>query len=214
MKIAILTDNPKSWFIPYGHKLKNELEVAGHKVIYIFNKEEIPQGDVCFLLSCSRIIQESYLQKNKNNIVVHASDLPKGKGFSPLQWQVLEGKNNIVLTLFEVIKEVDAGPFYLKETMEFIGNELYSEMRDILGYKIVQMCMCYIRNKHKLKSIKQEGEESYYRKRTEKDDELDPNKTILEQFNHFRIADNDNFPLWFELNGKKYFVKIYTDKLK
>ena len=35
---------------------------------------------------------------NKNNIVVHASDLPKGRGFSPMSWQILEGKNKIKLS--------------------------------------------------------------------------------------------------------------------
>jgi hypothetical protein len=44
--------------------------------------------------------------------------------------------------------------------------------------------------------------------------EIDSIKTIEEQFNHFRIADNENHPLWFELNGRKYFLKIYNNNTK
>jgi len=27
--------------------------------------------------------------KNKLNLVIHSSDLPKGKSFAPIQWQIL-----------------------------------------------------------------------------------------------------------------------------
>lgn len=209
MKITILTDNKKSWLIPFGLILQQKLESLGNSVKYVFNKEEIENGDICFLLSCSRIIEENYLSRNKNNIVIHASDLPKGKGFSPLQWQILEGKNEIVVTLFEAAKEVDAGPFYLKDKIFFTGNELYPELREKLGQKIIEMAIKFIINKENLTPQEQVGEETFYRKRTEKDDEIDPYKSIAEQFDHFRIANNDENPLWFSLRNRKYILKIY-----
>ncbi len=211
MVITILTDNEKSWFIPFGYKLKEELSLLGHETYYVFNKNEIKVGDICFLLSCSRLIEENYLERNKNNIVVHASDLPKGRGFSPLQWQILEGKNEIVLTLFEVVKDVDAGPYYIKDKVFFEGHELLNEMRNILGNKIISMCIHYVNNKEKLIPFTQEGEPTFYRRRKIKDDEIDPNKSIIELFNHLRIADNENFPLWFRLKGHKYIIKVYKD---
>lgn len=211
MLITILTDNQKSWFIPFGHILKSKLVDLGLDVVYVYNKNEIRQGDICFLLSCSRIVEENYLKRNKNNIVVHASDLPKGKGFSPMQWQILEGKNEIILTLFEVVKEVDAGPYYFKEKITFDGTELYDELREKLANKIIDMCIYFVKNKDNLNPIEQIGEESFYRKRTRKDDEIDPKKTLEELFNHFRIADNENYPLYFDYKGKKYIIKIFKD---
>ena len=38
--------------------------------------------------------------------------------------------------------------------------------------------------------------------------EIDPSITIKEQFNIFRVADNDRYPVFFYLNGYKYFIKI------
>ena len=208
MRITILTDNINSWFIPFGNELRDILNNKGHDVEYITNKRDIKIGDVCFLLSCSNIVNEEFLTRNEKNIVVHASDLPKGKGFAPVQWQILEGKNEIVLTLFEAVKEVDAGPYYFKNRIEFDGTELYSEIREMLGLKIIEMCIDFIDNIESYKPIQQFGKSTYYRKRTTKDDELDINKTIIEQFNHFRVADNDKYPLWFEFNGIKYKLKI------
>jgi len=211
MKISILTDNRKSWFLSYGFELKRQLEGSGHCVEYVFSSDEIPMGDICFLLSCSRILKTAYLQRNSHNIVVHASDLPKGKGFAPLQWQILEGREEIKLTLFEVVSKVDTGPYYLKNSLIFNGRELYNELREKLALKIIDMCVNFAENNDRLLAIPQIGKESFYNKRTENDDQIDPKKTIAELFNHFRIADNENFPLWFIYRGRKYYLKIFGE---
>jgi len=211
MIITIITDNINSWFIPFGEILQKELQKKGHIVYYVTDKSEIKKGEVCFILSCSKIIEEEYLKLNKHNIVVHASDLPAGKGFSPLQWQILEGKNEIILTLFEAVKEVDAGPFYIKRKLLIESTDLLYESRKKMGNLIVNMCIEYIEQGENIKPIKQIGEESFYRKRKREDDEIDINKTIKEQFNHFRIADNEKFSLYFEYLGEKYILKIYKE---
>lgn len=209
MKITILTDDIKSWFIPYGKQLQEKLENSGHTVNYVFHAKEVSAGDICFLLSCVRLVPTNILVLNKNNIVVHASNLPEGKGFSPLQWQILEGRNNIALTLFEVVEKMDAGPYYLKSKLHFNGTELLGEMRRLMALKITEMCYDFVLNFDEMHPIVQTGEESFYRRRTVEDDELDVNKTIAEQFNHFRIGNNDTYPLYFRYNGEKYILKIY-----
>ena len=211
MKLSIIT-NKNSWFVKFGKELQSNLEQLGHQVSLAYNISDIKNGDICFILSFSKILDEVVLKKNSNNIVVHASDLPTGKGFSPMQWSVLEGNNHIVLTLFEAVKELDAGPYYLKESVMFEGFELYEEMREIIGNKIVEMCLNYVNAKSQLVPKEQKGVESFYKKRVLADDEIDPSKSIIEQFNHFRVADNENFPLYFYHEGKKYYLKIYRDK--
>ena len=214
MNITILTDNPNSWFVPYGKVLCEKLQTAGHRVEYVFNSKDIKASDICFLLSCTKLVNESVLALSKNNIVVHASDLPKGKGFSPLQWQIIEGYDEITLTLFEVVKAVDSGPYYLKGKIALNGGELYLELRCLLARKIIELCSEYVQKRDVLVPVQQTGRETFYRRRTESDDEIDINKTIAEQFNHLRIADNENYPAFFYINKKKYYLKIYEDKLK
>jgi methionyl-tRNA formyltransferase len=209
MRITILTDNAGSWFLPHGRKLEALLRGAGHEATYVSRKQAIEPGDVCFLLSCVRIVEPEYLARNRHNIVVHASDLPRGKGFSPLQWQILEGRQEVVLTLLEAVAAVDAGPYYSKSTLRFDGTELHDELREKLGSRIVEMCLEFVEKGGSLVPVPQQGEESFYPRRTGSDDEIDIRKSILEQFNHFRIADNDRFPLYFHHLGHKYVLKIY-----
>jgi methionyl-tRNA formyltransferase len=58
MIITIITDNINSWFIPFGEILQKELQKKGHIVYYVTDKSEIKKGEVCFILSCSKIIEE------------------------------------------------------------------------------------------------------------------------------------------------------------
>jgi len=212
MKITILIDNPKSWFMPFGERMAALLSDIGHQCRLVTHQEKIGKGDICFLLSCLNIVSQDFLRRNCSNIVVHASDLPKGKGFSPLQWQILEGKKTITLTLFEAIKELDAGPYYFKEKVRFKGTEMLEELHSLLGEKIIHMCIDYVANYGKIKPKKQRGQHTFYRKRTSSDDELDITKTLKYHFNHFRIADNNKYPLYFRYKNKKFIVKIYPEK--
>ncbi len=41
-----------------------------------------------FFLGCSKIAGPDVLNRNKYNLVVHESALPKGKGFAPVAWQI------------------------------------------------------------------------------------------------------------------------------
>lgn len=209
MKIQILTDDRSSWFVPFGYQLMERLKALRHQVDYVFNKMDLEANDICFLLSCSRLVTEQTLHLSRHNIVVHASNLPEGKGFSPLQWQILEGRSEIVLTLFEAVEACDAGPYYLKERLQFNGTELYDELREKLASKIINMCLEFSQNMYSLTPIQQTGKGSVYLRRTDKDDELDVNKTIAAQFNHLRVADNEKHPLYFHYRGCKYVIKVY-----
>src|SRR3989337_1369707 len=108
MLIQVLIDNPNSWILPYGHKLVLELTNSGHESYLKHDHCDVTKGDILCLLSCEKIFRR--LDLNKHNLVVHESDLPKGKGWSPVTWQILEGKNHIPVTLFEASQSVDGGP--------------------------------------------------------------------------------------------------------
>src|SRR5665213_1085767 len=104
MRITIVVDNPKSWFIPFAKQLRDRLQRFGEAVILPSAAEIQAGNEVAFLLSCETKVPLDILARSRHNIVVHASDLPKGKGMSPLTWQVLEGKNSIPVSLFEAVE--------------------------------------------------------------------------------------------------------------
>ena len=207
MVITILTDKT-SWFNKYNLILANKLRDQKHEVKLIHSKNELEQGDIAFFLSCFEIIEKKLLALHKNNIVVHASDLPKGKGWSPFTWQILEGKNTIPLTLFEANEKCDAGYIYLQDTIELEGTELIREWQKKLASKTIALCENYVKQYNKIKGKKQTGMETFYRKRKPDDSKLDVDKTIKEQFSLLRTVDNENYPAFFEIAGEKYILKI------
>jgi methionyl-tRNA formyltransferase len=208
MIIQILIDNPNSWYVKYGSALAEKLNDS-HQVKVLHRHEEVERGDILILLSCEKIFRD--YGKNKYNLVCHASDLPSGKGWSPLTWQILEGKNEIPITLFEAADGVDEGDYYIKDSIAYNGTELIEELRVKLAEKISNMFLKFVTDLKNMKPQKQEGEEFFYKKRKIHDSRLDINKTIIEQFNLFRVVDNERYPAFFEINGKKYILKIYNE---
>lgn len=214
MKIIILIDDANSWFIKYARILKELLSID-NQVTICHNIKDCLVSDVCFMLSCTKIVPTWFLKQNKHNIVVHASALPKGKGFTPLKWQILEGKNIIPLTLFEAIEELDAGDIYMKDAICFEGHELLDEMQEKMALKIIRMCFEYANNVDNYIPTKQDGISSFYRKFNKYDDYINVDKTIREIFLRIRVADFKNYPLKFKINGYEYSLnvtKIKNDK--
>ncbi len=209
MKITILADNPQSWIIPYAQKLETNLSRLGHNVSLVHSANKVRSGNVAFFLSCEYIIPATILRKNKHNLVVHESALPKGKGWSPMTWQVLEGKKRIPITLFEAAESVDSGVIYAQSSVVLRGDELVEELREKQGAATIALALSFVGKYPHAKGKKQSGKATYYPRRTPKDSELDPHRTIAEQFNLLRVVDNERYPAFFNHKGHTYIMKIY-----
>jgi hypothetical protein len=59
-----------------------------------------------------------------------------------------------------------------------------------------------------LNGIEQSGRGSYYPRRRPGDSKVDPDFSLRQVFLQLRVADNDNYPVFFELNGHKYELRI------
>nr|WP_250322998.1 formyltransferase family protein [Campylobacter upsaliensis] len=171
--------------------------------------EKVRGYEVVFILSYHKIIPPNLLSLNQHNLIIHASKLPQGKGWSPMFYQILEGKNDIVFTLFEADKGVDSGDIYLQKTLKLRGDELYEELRAKQALFSLELCEDFLKLYPNLKSKKQSGVESFYPKRSPKDSELNIDKSLKEQFNLLRICSNEDFPAFFYHKGKKFVLKIY-----
>ena len=160
-----------------------------------------------------KIVNKNILRKFKNNLVIHASNLPKGKGWSALAWQILEGNNNIPVTLFEAEDKVDSGKIYLKSTIKLSGYELIDDLRKLLIKSSYQLCNNFINKYPKIlkKGKTQSKNETFYRRRLPEDSQLDLNESIKNQFNLLRITDNKRYPSFFKIDGHKYYLYIKSE---
>jgi methionyl-tRNA formyltransferase len=212
--VAILTSR-ESWFVPYTKNLLRILRKKKHKAALFYNHSKITDTyTIVFILSYFQLIPKSYLKKHKHNLVVHESALPKGRGWSPLFWQILNNKRKIPIVLFEASNDFDLGRVYIKDYLFFKGHELNKEIREKQASKTIDLCLRFLDEHDNIKGSAQIGISTYYRKRNSSDSNLDINKSIKDQFNLLRIVDNDKYPAFFNYRGHMYIIKIYkkTDK--
>jgi len=212
MKISVLSDKT-SWINDSIPEFISDISSRGHEVFWFHEVSEILEGDIAFFLGCGQIVPTEILKRNQHNLVVHESALPKGRGWSPLTWQILNGDNEIQIVLFEAEESIDSGKIFLQETMKFTGQELVDEIRKVQAEFTCNMCRIFIEDYPDIvnKGRVQSGDATYFAKRTPQDSRLDPDRTIREQFNLLRVVDNERYPAYFEMCGKKYIIKIFSD---
>ncbi len=207
--IAILTSKD-SWFFPYAENFVSILQKRGYLCKLFWDHETLNKSfDAVFILSYFRIIDEEFLKRNRFNLVVHESNLPKGKGWSPLFWQILKNKNVIPIVLFEAKKNIDSGNIYISDVIKLKGDELHDEIRQAQADKMVELCTMFIDSYQEIIPKRQIGKQSFFRKRIPEDSELNINKSIKDQFNLLRIVNNEEYPAFFYLSNKKYILKIF-----
>ena len=209
LKVGFLIDKENSWFFLNLNKYYKTLDKKKYFKKISFNSRSFNNFDILFIINYTKIINNSVLKKIKLPIVIHASDLPKGKGFSPLMWQVLENKKKIKVSMIKAIKKVDSGPIIFKKQIKLNGTELYDELRLKLSKVIVDLMKKLLIVYPNLKLKSQKGNSTFYKKRQPKDSNLNINKSLKSQFNLLRTCDNRNWPAFFSYKNRKYVLKIY-----
>ncbi len=204
--VTFLIDKSNDWINKYLKKSFLKNYKFNFKISKNFKK--IKNQDIVFILNYTKILPKSFLIQNHLNLVVHASNLPKGKGFAPIQWQILNNKKNILLCLIEAVERVDSGSIIEKKSIKFKGYELNGEIRHIQGNETIKIIKKFLNKYPKFKRKKQSGKSTFFRKRKPEDSELNINKSLKKNFNLLRIVDNEKYPAFFYYKKKKYIIKI------
>jgi len=161
-----------------------------------------------FLISCHEIITAAVRSRYCATLVIHASDLPKGRGWSPWVWQILEGHNEIVVTLLEAEDTVDSGAIWHQMSVHFEGHELYDEIHAKLFDAELALMDYAVEHFGSIQPTPQTGSPTYYRRRTPEDSRLDVHRSIAEQFDLLRVADPERYPAFFDYRGHRYQVLL------
>ena len=205
--ISVVVDTP-GWFDPFAERLVESLSEAGDDAGLYRSSADVPEGAIAFYLSCTRLVANDVLARNRLNVVVHASDLPRGRGFSPIVWQILEGRSEIPITAIVAAEGADTGDVLMRSSLSFEGHELNDVLRDRLGEEILRMCLALVNSPAPPEATPQVGEPTWYRRRGPEDSRLDPTQSIEQQFELLRVVDNERYPAFFELRGRRFALKI------
>lgn len=181
-----------------------------HQIDLIRSKAELTHGDLLFLISCSEIVSEADRQPYSKALVIHASDLPHGRGWSPHIWQIIDGATVVTLTLLEAANKVDSGDIWCKQQINVSKDALWDEINRAVFDAELRLMDFAVDNFGTIAPPAQPMhiEPTYHPKRSLSNSQVDPKKSIEEQFDLIRVCDPDRFPAYFELYGHKYLIRL------
>jgi methionyl-tRNA formyltransferase len=134
-------------------------------------------------------------------VCFHMTDVPYGRGGSPLQNLIARGHRQTRLTALRMVEEMDAGPVYLKEELSLEGSaeEIYLRA----SYLSAAMIRRIIEEQPQPRE--QEGEPTRF-KRREPSESMIPDLPSLQSLHDFiRMLDAENYPhAYFEHGGFRY----------
>lgn len=213
MEISILCTDRNHPVVKHLQAWIAAMSAEGHSLSLCYDKAVLQGGDILFLVSCSQMIRDSERDKYRATLVLHASDLPKGRGWSPYIWSILNGDQQITVSLLEACDPVDSGAIWLKTKFVLEGKELLPEIHEKLFDAELFLMTQAVEQFGKIKPTPQHGDPGeYLRKRSPADSRLDPNKSIAEQFDLLRVVDSERYPAYFEYRGKRYLIRIEKDE--
>lgn len=201
-RITVICSDPRNHIWPYLERW-----CWSWRAELVTEKAHATGGDLLLLVSCTEIIEPEIRAKYGCTLVIHESDLPRGRGWSPFAWQVLEGKQEIVVSLLEAADQVDSGALLLQQTVNLDGSELSEEINEKRDLIRMRMVIWAAENFRAARRIPQSGEASYYPRRRAADSRIDPDRPISDQFDLLRICE-PRFPAFFDLRGHRYEIEL------
>ena len=124
-------------------------------------------------------------------VCFHMTDVPFGRGGSPLQNLIKRGVKVTKLTALKMEKELDAGPVYKKDELNLDGSaeQIFMRMAK-LAMKQIQ----YIIENKPTPIAQSIGKQEYFKRRRHEDSELKEEQSIEELFDHIRMLDAPGYP--------------------
>ena len=171
--------------------------------------ELFEKDDTIFFIGWSWIIPNNIINQYKC-ICLHPSPLPKYRGGSPLQHQIINGEDESAVTYFKMTDKLDAGPILFQEKFSLKG-----QLKDVtnqmipLGIKGI----FYILNNKIKEHVQDESKATFFKRRTPKESEIkidDFEKFSAKQLYNKVRSLQDPYPNAFVTckDNKKLFLKV------
>lgn len=192
MKFVIASE--KTWHAEMLQQLEQKL--PQHSWQLISQKEDLKEEvlrtiapDKVFIPHWSYIIPSS-VYDNFECIVFHMTDLPYGRGGSPLQNLIVRGQKETLVSALRVQKGIDEGPVYLKKPLSLDGTarDIFMRCATIIGEMIEEIIEL------QLQPLLQEGEPVLFKRRTPAESNISKLEDIQDVFDYIRMLDADGYP--------------------
>jgi len=183
----------KDWNVRNFYKIAREVKADWH---LITNREDLTFAKIrplnpkyIFFPHWSWIIPKK-VYSNFECVVFHMTDLPYGRGGSPLQNLIARGICETRISAIKVTGELDAGPIYLKENLCLHGNaeEIFIRASDTAFNMIRNIA------KTRPSPVEQKGERVIFKRRTPAEGRIPAVPDLKKVFDWIRMLDAEGYP--------------------
>ena len=199
MRENIVIVTIKEWNIENYFKLK-ELYSDQYNFYLITQKEELNYEYIShlnpsflFFPHWSWIIPRE-VYANYESIVFHMTDLPYGRGGSPLQNLIIEKVYDTKISAIKVEEGLDTGDIYIKESFDIrmgSAEEIFIKLSEIIFFKMIPNILT-----NRPHPMKQEGQPVVFKRRKPQESNMYDHKyaTMVELYDFIRMLDAEGYP--------------------
>ena len=215
VKQKILIASIKSWNIENAKELKKKYQ-SNFTIKIITEKNELNlnflqkfQPEIIFFPHWSwKIPKEIY--ESYECIIFHMTDLPYGRGGTPLQNLIVRGHTKTKISAIKCVESLDAGPIYFKEDLSLLGT---AEAIFLRASKIIFGIMIPKILTEDIEPKPQKGKTVKFSRRKPEDGDLSNLNSLSEVFDCIRMLDAENYPPAF-LRTKNFVIEFSRASLK
>jgi methionyl-tRNA formyltransferase len=157
---------------------------------------EVTSPRYIFFPHWSWIVSKEVVKKYEC-ICFHMTDLPFGRGGSPLQNLIVQGYKETMLTALKMEEGVDTGPIYYKKSLSLHGtaHDIYKRSEGLCW----DMINDFVADNPD--SVSQKGVVTNFKRRTPEQSRLPEGLSLEEVYNYIRMLDAPGYPKAFlEMN--------------
>jgi methionyl-tRNA formyltransferase len=123
-------------------------------------------------------------------VVFHMTDVPYGRGGSPLQNLIMAGQEQTKLSALRCVEEMDAGPVYLKCNLSTLGTaeEVLARAARLMESMILELV------RHRPQPTLQVGEVVHFNRRRPEQGDIGHAGSLAEAHDMIRMLDADGYP--------------------
>ncbi len=150
-----------------------------------------------FFIHWSWIVPEEIVKRHEC-VCFHMTDLPYGRGGSPLQNLIIQGCEKTMLSALRMEKGVDTGPIYYKKPLSLHGSayDIYKRA----GKLCWDMISDFIKDNPC--PVSQKGVVTNFKRRTPEQSQIPEGLLLKEMYDYIRMLDAPGYPKAFlEMNG-------------
>jgi methionyl-tRNA formyltransferase len=123
-------------------------------------------------------------------VVFHMTDLPYGRGGSPLQNLIVRDHKSTKISALKVQKGIDTGDIYLKNDLSLLGTaqEIFNRSLEIVNFMIEKII------EGNIIPSPQVGEVVEFKRRKPEESNLEVLESLENVFDYIRMLDADGYP--------------------